>query len=207
MLATSSTLKDPVCGMDVSELSPHRTLHGSREWHFSSARCKATFDADPARYLAAATAAAGAVKPAPTGTIYTCPMHPEIRLDHPGSCPICGMTLEPLMPELEADENPELKDFRRRFWWTLPLTVIVTVLAMSGHRLGLFAPATQTWVELVLSIPIVLWACLPFFVRGAQSVLNRSPNMWTLIGLGTGAAFAYSVVATAAPQVFPASFM
>jgi Cu+-exporting ATPase len=147
------------------------------------------------------------VAPASVGTIYTCPMHPEIRADHPGSCPKCGMTLEPVMPELNDDENPELRDFTRRFWGTLPLTVVVTVLAMFGHQLGLFAVRTQTWVELILSIPIVVWAGWPFFVRAAQSVRNRSPNMWTLIGLGTGAAFVYSVVATFAPQLFPASFM
>jgi Cu+-exporting ATPase len=117
------------------------------------------------------------------------------------------MTLEPVMPELNDDENPELRDFTRRFWGTLPLTVVVTVLAMFGHQLGLFAVRTQTWVELILSIPIVVWAGWPFFVRAAQSVRNRSPNMWTLIGLGTGAAFVYSVVATFAPQLFPASFM
>ncbi len=145
--------------------------------------------------------------PAPPGTVYTCPMHPEIRQDHPGNCPKCGMTLEPLLPELEEQENPELKDFQRRFWWTLPLTIVVTVLAMAGHRLGWFDMAVQSWIELVLSVPIVLWAGWPFFVRGAQSVVNRSPNMWTLIGLGTGAAFVYSVVATVAPQVFPDSFL
>ncbi len=134
-------------------------------------------------------------------------MHPEIRQDHPGSCPKCGMALDPLMPELEAEENAELKDFTRRFWWTLPLTVVVTALAMAGHDLALFEPRTQTWIELVLTLPIVLWAGRPFFVRGAQSIVNRSPNMWTLIGLGTGAAFLYSVAATVTPQVFPASFM
>ena len=133
-------------------------------------------------------------------------MHPEIRLDHPGNCPKCGMTLEPLLPELEAEENPELRDFQRRFWWTLPLTVIVTMLAMVGHRLQWFEMGTQSWIELTLTLPVVLWAGLPFFQRGAQSVLNRSPNMWTLIGLGTGAAFVYSVIATVAPQLFPASF-
>jgi Cu+-exporting ATPase len=122
-------------------------------------------------------------------TLYTCPMHPEIRQDHPGHCNKCGMSLEPLMPSMEDDENPELKDFSRRFWWTLPLTVVVTVLAMFGHRIGLFAMATQSWVELVLTLPIVLWAGGPFLVRGWQSVVNRSPNMWTLIGLGTSAAF------------------
>ncbi|MDG5974841.1 heavy metal translocating P-type ATPase [Hydrogenophaga taeniospiralis CCUG 15921] len=145
--------------------------------------------------------------PAAPGTVYTCPMHPEIRQDHPGNCPKCGMTLEPLLPELEEQENPELKDFQRRFWWTLPLTIVVTVLAMAGHSLGWFDMAVQSWIELVLSVPIVLWAGWPFFVRGAQSVVNRSPNMWTLIGLGTGAAFVYSVVATVAPQVFPDSFL
>jgi Cu+-exporting ATPase len=141
------------------------------------------------------------------GTVYTCPMHPEIRQDHPGSCPKCGMTLEPLIPEATADdENPELRDFSRRFWWTLPLTLVVTVLAMLGHRLGWMVPAAQSWLELVLSLPIVLWAGWPFFVRCAQSFRHRSPNMWTLIGIGTGAAFLYSVVATVAPQVFPESF-
>ncbi len=139
--------------------------------------------------------------------LYTCPMHPEIRQDHAGSCPKCGMTLEPVQPSLDDDENPELVDFTRRFWWTLPLTVMVTVLAMLGHRLQWFDMATQSWIELVLTIPIVLWAGWPFFVRGAQSVVHRSPNMWTLIALGIGAAFIYSVVATVSPQVFPAAFI
>lgn len=137
---------------------------------------------------------------------YTCPMHPEIRQDRPGNCPLCGMALEPLMPELD-DDNPELRDFSRRFWYTLPLTAAVLVLAMFGERLNLMDMAAQSWVELVLSLPIVLWAGLPFFSRGWQSLANRSPNMWTLIALGTGAAFVYSVVATAAPGIFPASFV
>lgn len=141
------------------------------------------------------------------GAVYTCPMHPEIRQDHPGNCPQCGMTLEPLIPEATADDdNPELRDFSRRFWWTLPLTVVVTVLAMAGHRLGWMDPARQSWLEFVLSLPIVLWAGWPFFARCAQSLVNRSPNMWTLIGIGTGSAFLYSVVATVAPEVFPPSF-
>ena len=142
----------------------------------------------------------------PAGTIYTCPMHPEVRQDRPGHCPKCGMALEPVLPTLDEDENPELADFRRRFWWTLPLTVAVALLAMAGHRLQWFDMAVQSGIELVLALPIVLWAGWPFFVRGVQSVRQRSPNMWTLIGLGTGAAFAYSVVATLAPEVFPASF-
>jgi Cu+-exporting ATPase len=143
---------------------------------------------------------------APAGTIYTCPMHPEVRQDHPGNCPICGMTLEPVMPSLQ-DENPELDDFRRRFWWTLPLTVVVTVFAMAGHALGWFDMRTQSWIEFALAAPVVLWAGGPFFVRGARSIAHRSPNMWTLISLGTGAAFVYSAVATVAPQAFPSSFV
>ena len=140
-------------------------------------------------------------------TIYTCPMHPEIRRNAPGHCPICGMALEPLMPSLDDERNPELEDFTRRFWTTLPLTVVVLVLAMFGHRLALVTPTAQSWIELVLSAPVILWAGWPFFVRGIQSVVNRSPNMWTLIGLGVAVAFVYSVVATVAPQVFPASFI
>jgi P-type Cu+ transporter len=155
--------------------------------------------------------AAPAVPAVPTvaaaGAIYTCPMHPEIRQDRPGSCPKCGMTLEPVLPTLEEGENAELADFQRRFWWTLPFTVVVTLLAMFGHRLGWFSMAAQSWIELVLTLPLVFWTGAPFFVRGAQSVAHRSPNMWTLIALGTGAAFAYSVVATSAPGWFPASFL
>ena len=134
-------------------------------------------------------------------------MHPQIRQVGPGNCPICGMALEPLMPSLDEEENPELVDFSRRFWWTLPLTIVVTMLAMFGHRWHWFDPATQNWIELVLSAPVILWAGWPFFVRMAQSFVNRSPNMWTLIGLGTGAAFVYSVAATLVPQWFPSSFV
>ncbi|MGE5338232.1 MAG: copper-transporting P-type ATPase [Gemmatimonadota bacterium] len=147
----------------------------------------------------------GAVN-SPAGTIYTCPMHPEIRQPHPGSCPKCGMALEPVMPSLEEEENPELKDFTRRFWTTLPLTVVVVALAMLGHRLQWPPTAIAPWIELALAAPVILWGGWPFLQRGVQSVVNRSPNMWTLIGLGVAAAFVYSVVATAAPQWFPASF-
>jgi len=212
-------LKDPVCGMAVSVDSSHQLQHEGRPYYFCSARCRSKFAADPSTFIAKLAApdapAPGAApaapvtppEPEPAGTIYTCPMHPEIRQDHPGNCPKCGMTLEPVMPTLNDDENPELASFSRRFWWTLPLTVIVTTLAMFGHRLGWVDMATQSWIELVLSLPVVFWAGWPFFVRGAQSVLQRSPNMWTLISLGTGAAFVYSVVATVAPGVFPASFI
>nr|WP_240804843.1 copper-translocating P-type ATPase [Cupriavidus oxalaticus] len=133
-------------------------------------------------------------------------MHPEVRQDHPGNCPKCGMALEPLMPGLDEEESPELTDFRRRFWWTLPLTVVAFILAMFGHRLGWMEATTQSWVELVLATPVVLWAGLPFFERCVQSFVNGSPNMWTLIGLGTGAAYIYSVIATVAPGVFPDAF-
>ena len=157
--------------------------------------------------LKATTTTTTAVQPAAAGTVYTCPMHPEIRQNQPGHCPKCGMSLEPLLPAVDAEDNAELVDFQHRFWWTLPLTVVVTLLAMFGHRLGWVSMATQSWVEFALTLPLALWAGWPFFVRGAQSVVNRSPNMWTLIGLGTGAAFAYSVVATVWPQIFPDSFV
>ncbi|MGE0114934.1 MAG: copper-translocating P-type ATPase [Steroidobacteraceae bacterium] len=144
---------------------------------------------------------------APQAAEWTCPMHPEVVSDKPGNCPKCGMTLELKVPSLAEDDNPELKDFSRRFWWTLPLTVVVTVLAMFAHRFNWMDATPQSWVELVLSTPIVLWAGWPFFERGVQSVVHRSPNMWTLIGLGTGAAYLYSVVATVAPDVFPDTFV
>ena len=203
--APPTGLKDLVCGMTVTAQSDHMLTHEGRTFYFCSAKCQVKFAANPLQYLAPKPPAE--TSSAVAGAIYTCPMHPEIRQGHPGNCPKCGMTLEPLLPDLEDDDNPELRDFQRRFWWTLPLTVVVTVLAMFGHRLQWFESTTQTWIELVLSIPIVMWAGWPFFSRGWQSVVNRSPNMWTLIGLGTGAAFVYSVVATVTPQVFPDSFI
>ena len=205
---------DPVCGMQVD---PHATAHHARhdgvDYHFCSARCRERFVAEPAKFLSPSPAEA------PAGTIYTCPMHPEIRQPGPGSCPICGMALEPEMPSLDDDDNPELHDFSRRFWWTLPLTLIVLALAMFGHRIGAMPSETlaalgitglsgtlRSWIELVLSVPVVLWAGWPFFQRCAASIRNRSPNMFTLIGIGVAAAFGYSVVATMAPEWFPASF-
>ncbi len=204
--SADDSIKDPVCGMAVKNQSKYSFSFKDVMYYFCSSGCKDKFVISPEKYLD------GILKDSPVSvpkavTIYTCPMHPQIRQDHPGNCPICGMTLEPLLPELDEEENPELVDFQIRFWWTLPLTIIVTLLAMFGHKLNLFESHIQTWVELVLSVPIVLWAGWPFFFRGWQSVINRSPNMWTLIGLGTGAAFLYSVIATVAPQVFPASFM
>ena len=201
--------------MTVNELAEHQQHHGGTVYYFCSAGCKTKFNANPAQYTngvtpvaqhAPALKSAGAT-PNKAGTVYTCPMHPEIRQDHPGDCPICGMALEALMPDLEEGENKELIDFQHRFWWTLPFTVIVTTLAMVGHRLTLFEMGIQSWIEFTLSLPVVIWAGWPFFKRGWQSVVNRSPNMWTLISLGTGAAFVYSVVALLFPQLFPASFV
>ena len=201
-------LTDPVCGMTVTEQSEHRHQHDGRVYYFCGARCRARFAASPHQFLGQPRGASPiAADERPAGTVYTCPMHPEVRQDHPGDCPKCGMALEPEIPDLDGEGDAELHDLRRRFWWTIPLTVAVTVLAMFGHRLQWMEMPTQSWVELTLASPVVLWAGWPFFRRCWQSVLNRSPNMWTLIGLGTGAAFAYSVVATVAPQVFPASFV
>ena len=195
---------DPVCGMNVSA-DPERTIeYGGTAYHFCSTGCMTKFLAKPEAYLAPKK-----TEPAPAaseGTIYTCPMHPEIRQPAPGNCPICGMALEPLMPSLEDEENPELADFRRRFWWTLPLTVAVFVLAMFGHLLFPDGLPYQNWIEFGLSTFVVLWAGWPFFQRWGQSIRNRSPNMWTLIGFGVAAAYGYSLVATFAPGLFPADF-
>ncbi|WP_175939171.1 heavy metal translocating P-type ATPase [Caballeronia sp. BCC1704] len=199
------SLKDPVCGMSVAADSEFQLEHNGQRYLFCSQSCESKFAADPAKYVSPRPPEQ--VGPAPEGAIYTCPMHPQNRQDHPGNCPICGMALEPLLPSLEDEENPELADFRRRLWWTLPFTAVVFVLAMFGHRLGWMEASTLNWVEFVLSTPVVIWAGLPFFERCVQSFKNRSPNMWTLIGLGTGAAYAYSVVAVVAPGVFPATFV
>jgi Cu+-exporting ATPase len=203
--SSPAVLKDPVCGMTVTEKSEHRFEHEGQPYYFCSAKCQGKFAANPLQYLAqkAPVDAVSAV----TGTIYTCPMHPEIRQDHPGNCPICGMTLEPVVPTLDDDENPELADFARRFWWTLPFSAVVMILAMAGHAVHWLEPRTQTWTEFALALPVVLWAGWPFYVRGVRSIINLSPNMWTLIGLGTSVAFVYSVVATVAPHIFPPAFV
>ena len=201
---TTDTWIDPVCGMTVKPSSPHVHTHADHEYHFCSAGCRTKFAADPQRYLAPATNAPAA--PAQPGTRYTCPMHPEVLRDVPGSCPKCGMALEPMLPSLDDEENPELTDFRRRFWLTLPLSVAVLLLAMAGHYFVAMPVGVRTWLEFALSTPVVLWAGWPFFQRWVQSIVNRSPNMWTLIGTGVGAAFGYSVVATLAPDLFPAAF-
>ena len=198
--------RDPVCGMTVD---PATTRHHARfagaNYYFCSARCRARFDGNPQEYLKPHQTAP--VASVTAGTIYTCPMHPQIRQPNPGNCPICGMALEPLLPTLDEEDTSELDDLSRRFWWTLPLTLVVFVLAMAGHRLNLLPPPSQSWTELMLATPVVLWGAWPFFVRFVQSVTNRSPNMWTLIGSGVAIAYVYSVVATLAPHVFPPSFV
>ncbi len=195
---------DPVCGMNVDpQTSPHHAVQTGIEYHFCSARCRERFVSDPGKYLAPSPVDATDV---PSDTIYICPMHHQIRQSGPGTCPICGMALEPEMPSLGEEENPELRDFSRRFWWTLPLTVATLLLAMFGHYLPGMSATVRTWLQFALSAPVVLWAGWPFLERCVQSIRNRNPNMFTLIGIGVTAAFGYSVVVTVAPQIFPASF-
>jgi len=192
--------------MRVSAESAHRQEHGGNSYFFCSAGCLSKFRADPDKYLDKSTVTESSAETVPAGTEYSCPMHPEVRQVGPGTCPKCGMALEPVMPTLEEERNPELEDFRRRFRWTLPLTLVVVAIAMSGGAFDGLLGAARPWVELALSTPVVLWAGWPFFARWATSIATRQPNMWTLIGTGTGAAWVYSVVATVAPGVFPESF-
>ncbi len=198
---------DPVCGMTVDPATAkHKAAHRGHDYYFCSAGCRTKFVADPAKYL---EANAKAAEPVAAGTIYTCPMHPEIRQEGPGSCPICGMALEPLMATAESGPNHELADMTRRFWIGLALAVPVVVLEMGGHLTGLamlLGQQLSNWLQLLSATPVVLWAGWPFFVRGLQSLLTRNLNMFTLIALGTGVAWGYSVVATFIPQIFPAAF-
>ena len=181
-----------------------KIAHAGRDYFFCSPGCMAKFRASPRSFLDKAEPPVPV--PAQAGTIYTCPMHPEIRQTARGNCLICGMGLEPVMPVLDDAENPELVDFRRRFWWTLPLSAAVFLLAMFGHMLFPDRIPHQNIVELVLSTPVVLWAGWPFFVGCAQSIRHRSSNMWTPIGAGVTAAYGYSLVATFAPGLFPSTF-
>lgn len=200
-------VKDPVCGMKVDPArTAHRAEHAGLSYYFCSAGCREKFVAEPVRY-------AGATKPAKpaaaAGTIYTCPMHPQIRQNTPGSCPICGMALEPLVATAGTGPSAELKDMTRRFWIGLAITAPVLLLEMGGHVAGLdhvIGHVASNWVQLALATPVVLWAGWPFFVRGAKSLVTRKLNMFTLIAMGTGIAWAYSVVATLAPEAFPAAF-
>jgi P-type Cu+ transporter len=203
----ADTATDPVCGMTVKTADArNKAQHDGHTYYFCSPHCLAKFTAEPLRYLKPAAApAAPAAKP---GTLYTCPMHPEIRQVGPGSCPICGMALEPAEASLEERPNEELLDMTRRLWIGAALAVPVLAVDMGGHLFGIDAllpHGMKNWLLLVLATPVVLWAGWPFFVRGAQSVARRSLNMFTLIALGTGVAWLYSVVATVAPGLFPAA--
>src|SRR6476620_6287012 len=189
---------DPVCGMQVDPGAGRPTAaHEGHTYYFCSPGCQTKFNSDPKRYLTKHDAP----KPLPKGTLYTCPMHPEIVQEGPGHCPICGMTLEPMGVPGEDELNPELADFTRRLWVAVPLSLTLMALDMSEHffhlnLLPLLSPEAQQWLKLALAIPAVLWCGWPFFARGFVSIRSGYLNMFTLIGLGTGAAFLYSVIAT-----------
>ncbi|HSF91008.1 MAG TPA: heavy metal-binding domain-containing protein, partial [Paracoccaceae bacterium] len=197
------TTRDPVCGMSVDPATAkHMTVFDGKRYYFCSANCLEKFEAHPEDYIKKSPAPENS----PAGTKYTCPMHPEIVRDHPGNCPICGMALEPVTPTADREPNPELVDFNRRFRIMAPLVVAVFILEMSGH-VGL--PIAEwighkpfLWLQFLLTTP-VLWLARPFFERGWKSVVNVSPNMWTLISLGTLAAYVFSLAGLFAPSVFP----
>ena len=196
---------DPVCGMTVDpHTAKHRADYQGHTYCFCSAGCRTKFAADPQKYLGARQA-----ETVPEGTIYTCPMHPQIRQVGPGSCPICGMALEPEIAGTEVGPNPELVDMTRRFWIGLVLSLPVVALEMGGHLTNLhmlLGKNLSNWIQFVLATPVVLWAGWPFFVRGWQSLLTRNLNMFTLIAMGTGVAWLYSAVAVLMPNLFPAAF-
>ena len=202
-------MTDPVCGMSVSATSVHHAHHAGQDYYFCSHRCQATFEADPAKVLAPSDAEPAA---AAADATWTCPMHPEIVRNEPASCPICGMALEPTTPSLDADEsNPELLDMTRRFWlaagFTVPLVVVSMGDMLPGQPISQLLPGRiRPWIELALATPVCLWAAWPFFVRALDSVRLRSLNMFSLIGLGVSVSYLYSLVATLAPELFPASF-
>src|SRR5579863_2729805 len=200
------TVRDPVCGMAVdSATSQHRFDYLGETFHFCSAGCRTKFAADPKAYLDKSEFKTTV----PAGTIYTCPMHPQIRQIGPGNCPICGMALEPEVASLDTPPNPELADMTRRFWVGLVLSIPPVTLEMGGHLVGGHGWVDQTlsnWIQLVFATPVVLWAGWPFFVRGWQSLLTRNLNMFTLIAMGVGVAYVYSVVGTVMPESFPATF-
>ena len=204
------TATDPVCGMTVAATDETRHVAwGGRTHYFCSQKCREEFDTDPWFY-ASGHALERKGTGAPEGTKWTCPMHPEIVQDEPGSCPICGMALEPMTPSVDAEPSHELVDFTRRMWISAALALPLVILTM-GELVGLplrewIGEPTATYLEFLLGTPVVLWAAIPFFSRFVASLKNRSPNMWTLIGLGVGAAYVYSVVATFAPGLFPEAY-
>lgn len=205
----SQKVTDPVCGMTVDpQTAEFRTEEAGKTYFFCSAKCREKFVAEPSQFLKGGAAAPAADQP-PAGTIYTCPMHPQIRQIGPGNCPICGMTLEPLVATGETGPSAELTDMTRRFWIGLALAIPVFILEMAGHLTNLhmvLGAHAASWIQLALATPVVLWAGAPFFARAWRSLVTRHLNMFTLIAMGTGVAWAYSVVATIAPGVFPSTF-
>ena len=206
--AAAKRVTDPVCGMTVDpQKTPHRASHGGTLYFFCAARCRERFEADPLRYLGSNRPSP---QPVPAVATYTCPMHPEVRQSGPRSCPICGMALEPLEVAIEQSANPELADMRRRFKVGVLLGLPVFLLEMGGHVAGLhsigISQQSSNWLQLILTTPVVLWCGWPFFVRGWHSILSHNLNMFTLIALGTGTAWLYSLVATLAPRLFPPAF-
>ena len=203
--AASGTVTDPVCGMTVD---PHaakpRVEHRGHTYYFCSVGCRTKFTTDPQKYLGER-----GPEPVAEGAIYTCPMHPEIRRLGPGSCPICGMALEPEMPAPDNGPNPEFVDMTRRFWIGLVLTLPIFTLEMGGHLVGTHnwvGPTLSNYIQFAFATPVVLWAGWPFFVRGWQSLVTRNLNMFTLIAMGTGVSYVYSLAATFAPEAFPQTF-
>jgi Cu+-exporting ATPase len=205
--AAAEMVRDPVCGMTVDpHTAKHRHDHLGHTYYFCSSGCRAKFAADPDKYLSPQDRKA---EPVPEGATYTCPMHPEIRQVGPGSCPICGMALEPDLVTADTGPNPELADMTRRFWIGLAFAVPVFALEMGSHLIGGHGLIPQPWsnvVQFALASPVVLWAGWPFFERGWQSLVTRNLNMFTLISIGTGVAWLYSVIATFAPSLFPPAF-
>jgi Cu+-exporting ATPase len=204
--ADAETAADPVCGMTVKTAgAEHTAVRETRMWYFCSSRCREKFVAEPQRYVNPSLQAPAEAAP---GTIYTCPMHPQIRQVGPGNCPICGMALEPEVATAEAGPNPELVDMKRRFKFSVVLAVPLVVLEMGGHLfdLHMLLGEASNWVQFALATPVVLWGGWPFFVRGWQSLKTGNLNMFTLIALGVGVAWAYSVVAVVAPGLFPPAF-
>ncbi len=203
---SASTIRDPVCGMTVDpQRSPHRHRHAGHTYYFCSAGCRAKFASDPGAYLSGRAAPA----PMPEGTVYTCPMHPQVRQVGPGACPICGMALEPELASAATGPNPELADMRRRLWIGVVLALPVIALEMGGHLAGLHMMLGQTWsnwLQFLFATPVVLWCGWPFLVRGWHSLRTRNLNMFTLIAMGTGVAWLYSVVAILFPGLFPPAF-
>ena len=208
--ASAGTVKDPVCGMDVDpSKSEHNTQHDGLDYHFCSAGCKTKFVAQPDHYLTGKHQ--DAAENVPAGTIYTCPMHPEIRQEGPGSCPICGMALEPETFSLDTGPDPEYVDMRKRFWvsalFSIPLFIYAMGDLIPGKPFaGLFSPGVSQWLQLLLASPVVLWGAWPFLVRGVNSLKTMNLNMFTLIGLGVAVAYGFSLVATLFPGIFPAAF-